>query len=182
MLTFLGVAAGMFVLCWIWVGGYIADFVIWVISKFVGDSTNEKNVAIGVGVVAAVIGIIVAVAGRGDASAGLGGGILGVGAYIAVRLPGKVNEKRAREEAKLAALRPMTPYSTPLSSPVVQPAALPVAPMAPVVPSVPYAASTSGQRSPIAEGVARYCSECGTAVGLGDRFAEGGRPTRTEGT
>ena len=101
LLAFLGAAVAAFVLCWIWVGGYVADFAIWLISKFVSTQANEKNVAIGVGVGAVVLGIIVAtVWSYNNAAAGLGGLIAGVGAYIAVRLPGKVREKREKMEEK----------------------------------------------------------------------------------
>lgn len=82
-----------FAACWIWVGGYIADFVIWIVSKLVPDEANEVTVAVILGAVFGVVGIIVAVA-IPEAGPVLGGLIVGVGAYIAVRLPFKVQNKR----------------------------------------------------------------------------------------
>lgn len=99
MLEFIGAAVVMFVACWIWIGGYVADFVIWLVSKFVTSNTNETNVAIGIGVIFGVLGLIIAFTTE-DAGSVAGGGIVGIGAYIAARLPGKVLSKRAAQEAK----------------------------------------------------------------------------------
>jgi len=124
MITFLTAAVIVFVLCWIWVGGYIADFVIWIISKFVSSESNEKTIAVIIGAVAAVLGVVIALLGikaDNDVSSALGGFVLGVGAYIAVRLPRQVRRKRAREEAKQASMQqpPQTGYS--LNGPAPQP-------------------------------------------------------------
>ncbi len=104
MLQFLMVAAVMFGLCWVWVGGYLADFVIWVISKVTPNSTNEQGLAYVVGAVFLALGIIAALATRnGSVGPTLGGAIAGAGLYIAVRLPGKIRNNRLRRLANGAA-------------------------------------------------------------------------------
>lgn len=98
--TFLIAAAGTFALCWVWVGGYVADLVIWIISKFVSDNTNEANLAIGIGVATTVLGIVLGIMTGGDAGAGVAGIITGIGVYVAVRLPNKVRRKRYNKAAQ----------------------------------------------------------------------------------
>lgn len=99
MLQFLGAAAITFLLCWIWVGGYLADFVVWLVSKFTPESSNEQNLAYAIGGGFLVLGIIAAVS-TADAGSALGGLIAGAGLYVAVRLPNKIRGDRLDKAAK----------------------------------------------------------------------------------
>lgn len=95
MLEFLAGATATFGLCWIWIGGYVADVVIWLVSKLTPQSSNEKNLAYTVAGIFLVLGLIVAATTSGSAGSTLGGAVAGAGLYIAVRLPGKIRGQRA---------------------------------------------------------------------------------------
>ncbi|MDR1421661.1 MAG: hypothetical protein LBI64_02210 [Coriobacteriales bacterium] len=103
MIEFLVAAAVAFGLCWVWVGGYIADFFIWIISKLTPDTSDEKLIAFVAAGIFLIIGIIAAVTQGQESGAIIGGAIVGVGAYVAVRLPGKIRVKRENKAAKSAA-------------------------------------------------------------------------------
>lgn len=100
MIPFLTATFGMFVLCWIWIGGYLADLAIWLISKFTPKSSNETNLAYVFGVAFFLIGIVVAAVTKGQTGPTAGGAIAGAGLYVAVRLPGKVRSNRIHKAAK----------------------------------------------------------------------------------
>ena len=105
MLIFLGAIVGTFILCIIWVGGYLADLLIWIISKFVPDSANEGSVSRILGAILGVIGIIMALTAGfySESSRTIGGGVLaGVGVYIAVFAPGRIRANRERKAEKAA--------------------------------------------------------------------------------
>lgn len=112
MFEFLFGAAILFGGCWIWVGGYVADLVIWIVSRFVTESVDEKKVAIGIGVVFAVLGIFTAFAVESNTSSLAGGGIAGIGLYIAARVPEKVRERRLIEAIKRAEAETAMPGSS----------------------------------------------------------------------
>lgn len=111
MLEFLGAAAATFVLCWVWVGGYVADLVIWLISKLTPQSSSETNLAYAIAAIFTVLGIIAAATTSGTTGSVLGGAIVGAGAYIAVRLPGKIRGQREARAEKLGQDRaPAAPF------------------------------------------------------------------------
>ena len=129
-MEFLTALGAMFVLCWIWVGGYLADFVVWLVSKLTPDAANERALAVILGVLF-FIGGIIAAASSNDSMAGplLGGAITGVGLYIAVRLPGKIRRRRAaRAERVDAQATQVTASLAPMVAPVPPPPATPVPP------------------------------------------------------
>lgn len=98
-LGFLIGAAAMFVVCWIWVGGYLADFVIWLVAKLTPNSANERLLAYGISIAFVLFGLIIAATTKDSEAAPaayLGGAVAGVGLYIAVRLPGKIRRNRAK--------------------------------------------------------------------------------------
>lgn len=95
MLEFLVAAAVVFVACWVWIGGYLADFVVWLVSKLTPSSSNETNLAFVLAGIFFVLGVVVAMNTEGKAGSTLGGAVAGAGLYIAVRLPGKIRNQRA---------------------------------------------------------------------------------------
>ncbi|QAY62875.1 hypothetical protein ET495_06025 [Xylanimonas allomyrinae] len=103
---FLGTAAILFLLCWVWVGGYLADGVVWILSRVLPRNANETSVAVGIGVAVLLIGIVVAVSthgGGGQSGAYVGGVIAGAGLYVAVRLPSKTRAQRSARPVPRAA-------------------------------------------------------------------------------
>jgi hypothetical protein len=106
MIEFLGAAVGVFLIMWVWVGGYVADFVVWLVSKLTPNSSNEVNIALVIASVFVVLGVIVALTQGGvttsrgvTPSSVMGGSLAGFGSYIAVRLPGKVRRNREAKSA-----------------------------------------------------------------------------------
>ncbi len=95
MVLFIASALIVFVACWVYVGGYIVDMVIWIISKLTPDTANETNLAYIIGGGSCVVGMVVGLS-MADSDSGpiVGGFIAGVGMYIAVRLPSKIRVKR----------------------------------------------------------------------------------------
>lgn len=123
MLEFLAAAAVVFAACWIWVGGYLADFVVWLISKLTPSSSNETNLAYALAGIFFVLGIVVAMNTEGKAGSTLGGAVAGAGLYVAVRLPGKIRDKRAAragvtvfEPEPPAAIQPPEPPQLPATA------------------------------------------------------------------
>lgn len=116
MIEFLIAAAVVFGLCWVWVGGYVADFVVWLISTLTPNSSNETNVAYVVSGAALVFGIVVAMATSGNAGSSLGGAVAGAGLYVAARLPSRIRRNRDAAEVKAASdylpTRPAAAQST----------------------------------------------------------------------
>lgn len=109
-LGFLIGAAAMFFLCWIWIGGYLADFVVWVIAKLTPDSSNERALAYVLGGAFVILGVIVAFQVAATSVGTFGGGMIaGAGLYVAVRLPGRIRRNRAAK----AASEPPTPPPAP---------------------------------------------------------------------
>lgn len=109
-LGFLIGAAAMFFLCWIWIGGYLADFVVWVIAKLTPDSSNERALAYILGGAFVILGVIVAFQVAATSVGTFGGGMIaGAGLYVAVRLPGRIRRNRAAK----AASQPPTPPPAP---------------------------------------------------------------------
>jgi hypothetical protein len=102
MVEFIVVAAAAFGLCWVWVGGYLADFFIWIISKLTPDTSDEKTLAYVVAGIFLAFGIVIAVIQSQQNGASIGGLVVGIGAYIAVRLPGKIRVKRENKAIKRA--------------------------------------------------------------------------------
>lgn len=107
MLEFLIAAGLIFFLCWVWVGGYLADFVVWLISKLTPDSSDETTLAYVVSGAALVLGIIVAVATSGKSGSYLGGAVAGAGAYVGVRLPGRIRNNRMPGGSPAIAVQPV---------------------------------------------------------------------------
>lgn len=130
MWEFLMALGGMFVLCWIWVGGYLADFVVWLVSMLTPEEANERALAVILGVLFFFGGVIAAV-NTNDSTVGpvLGGAIAGAGLYIAVRLPGKIKRRRAaRAERADAKAMQATASLAPMVGPVPPPPAPPAPP------------------------------------------------------
>lgn len=103
---FLGAAAITFILCWVWVGGYLADAVIWLLSKLMPPSADETMVGVVIGLCSVVAGAVVAF--NAESGPILGSLIAGSGLYVAVRLPsatrrnsGKATPRPAGETRQL---------------------------------------------------------------------------------
>jgi hypothetical protein len=171
MIEFFIAAAAAFALCWVWVGGYLADFLIWIISKLTPDTSNERNLAYIVAGIFLVIGIIVAAVqsqSSGASIAGaMGGAIAGVGAYIAVRLPSKIRVKRENKAIKTGAL-PQAPQP-------VQASALVASGQARAAVRTDY----NGTRNDMDSGP--FCGQCGTKMRPTARFCKNcGAPASRE--
>ncbi|MDR0817404.1 MAG: DUF5050 domain-containing protein [Clostridiales Family XIII bacterium] len=104
MLEFLGTLVAAFALCLLWIGGYLVDFLVWIISKIIPASAKEKIVGVVIGVIGFVIGFAIAAIGGFDENAAClpGGLVAGVGIYIAILLPSRVRRKREKIASKAA--------------------------------------------------------------------------------
>ncbi|MDR1953845.1 MAG: FHA domain-containing protein [Clostridiales Family XIII bacterium] len=117
MLEFLLTIGGTFLLCLFWAGGYLVDFIVWVISKIIPDSANENIIGVIIGGIAFIGGFAIAVSGGFETETANypGGVVAGVGIYIAVFLPFKVRAKREKKAATAAAslgsATPLAPLS-----------------------------------------------------------------------
>jgi hypothetical protein len=102
--SFLITTVVAFVICLFWIGGFLVDFIVWIISKIVPASAKENTVGVVIGVIAIVVGFIIAAIGGFDAEAASlpGGLVAGIGIYIAVFLPSKVRSRRAKKALKAA--------------------------------------------------------------------------------
>lgn len=143
MVEFLLAVGGTFLLMWIWVGGYVADFVIWIVSKLTPSTANEGVLAGVIGGAFLILGLVqTATIHDSKAAPVVGGAIVGLGLYIAVRVPGKIRRNRA---ARDLAARAQQPSTTPPIAPqpyAVAPAADPASPPPPTpLPETGYPAA-----------------------------------------
>ncbi len=95
---FLATIVITFVTCWVYMGGYLADFVIWVISKLTRGTTDEKTVSCAVGGLSVVLGTVFGIASNDFGL--IAGFTMGVGLYIAVRVPKRIQANRIKKELK----------------------------------------------------------------------------------
>jgi uncharacterized membrane protein YfcA len=100
MFEFLGGALAGFILCLFWVGGYVVDFVIWLVSKLVPPSA-ATTVGIVIGIVGVIAGIFVAFSVQ-EAGAVGGGVVVGIGLYMAAFTPKKVRQNAEKKAAEMA--------------------------------------------------------------------------------
>lgn len=105
MIQFVFSAAAVFGLCWVWKIGYVGDILIIAITNATPRWLNERLPALAVLILSIVAGVYAPSALEDDTDPAIAAGVLlGFGAYIAVRLPGSIRDRRLAQEAAKQAL------------------------------------------------------------------------------